>query len=271
MVQMVLGTDMASHFGDQLAFKESVVEAGRKNNGPGGPSAAPVPVTVSTKVKILRMALHISDISNPTKAREISNAWTVRLMGEFFAQGDRERAAGLPISPMCDREATSVPRSQVGFMDVIVRPSFELWFEAPAMTAANPAMRTEVLTQLEENKQYWVEQGRIEKEAAAAANAAGGGGGGLLPRNAGSPQSAVASPAAAAVAVRKPRLVRMGSHASPLPSLAEDDDDLEEIANKARHSISVSGEAADVAAEGALKPLPVLGTPKPAGGAAAGE
>ena len=247
MVQMILGTDMANHFGDQLAFKEGVVEAAKQSSG----GSAPTAVTISTKVKFLRMALHISDISNPTKSRELSDAWTERLMTEFFAQGDREAAAGLPLSPMCDRAATSVARSQVGFMDVIVRPSFELWFEAPQVMKDNPAMRAEVLSLLEANKQFWADKVRAEKELA--------GGGAASPTASPAPvdPSAESEGGDDGVSPSRPLSKLVGSHASPLPSLAEDDnEELEKVVSRTRLSID-QGTAGP-----GLKPLVVLGTPK---------
>jgi 3'5'-cyclic nucleotide phosphodiesterase len=37
-------------------------------------------------------------------------------MEEFFQQGDREREAGLDISPMCDRFNATIEKSQVAFI-----------------------------------------------------------------------------------------------------------------------------------------------------------
>ena len=52
-------------------------------------------------------------------------------MEEFFAQGDRERALGLPISPFMDRTkepvTTTITKCQVGFINVLVRPLLGEW------------------------------------------------------------------------------------------------------------------------------------------------
>ncbi|RWS10685.1 calcium/calmodulin-dependent 3' [Dinothrombium tinctorium] len=40
--------------------------------------------------------------------------------------GDKERELGLPYSPLCDRNTTLVPDSQIGFIDFIVGPSMEV-------------------------------------------------------------------------------------------------------------------------------------------------
>ena len=40
--------------------------------------------------------------------------WTSRCIEEFFVQGDREAEMGLEFSPLCDRNNTMVPQSQIG-------------------------------------------------------------------------------------------------------------------------------------------------------------
>ena len=53
------------------------------------------------------------------------------MLEEFFAQGDRERAAGLPVSPMMDRTSTSHALSQINFIEFIVAPLFsQAWGSA---------------------------------------------------------------------------------------------------------------------------------------------
>ena len=46
-------------------------------------------------------------------------------MAEFFAQGDAEKALGLPVSMNCDRDTVDVNKCQVGFISFIVGPIFE--------------------------------------------------------------------------------------------------------------------------------------------------
>lgn len=51
-------------------------------------------------------------------------------MNEFFQQGDREKAAGLPTSALMDRVTTKIPQAQLGFINVLVRPLLSAWTEA---------------------------------------------------------------------------------------------------------------------------------------------
>ncbi|KAM7406754.1 hypothetical protein PAMA_002797 [Pampus argenteus] len=41
-------------------------------------------------------------------------------------QGDKEVELGLPFSPLCDRKATMIAQSQIGFIDFIVEPTFSV-------------------------------------------------------------------------------------------------------------------------------------------------
>ena len=48
------------------------------------------------------------------KAWDVHHQWTSRCIEEFFVQGDREAEMGLEFSPLCDRNNTMVPQSQIG-------------------------------------------------------------------------------------------------------------------------------------------------------------
>ncbi len=50
--------------------------------------------------------------------------WSLRVLEEFFNQGDREKEEGLPVTPLCDRLTTSLPASQINFLEFIVAPLF---------------------------------------------------------------------------------------------------------------------------------------------------
>ena len=48
------------------------------------------------------------------------------IITEFFNEGDLEKQEGLPVNAMCDRDLVSVPKAQIGFINYVVKPSFEL-------------------------------------------------------------------------------------------------------------------------------------------------
>ncbi|XP_071527973.1 dual specificity calcium/calmodulin-dependent 3',5'-cyclic nucleotide phosphodiesterase 1A-like isoform X3 [Panulirus ornatus] len=107
VIEMVLATDMSSHFQQIKAMK----------------SMLSLPDTSLDKAKSLSLVLHCCDISHPSKSWALHERWTTQLLEEFFRQGDKERELGLPYSPLCDRNNTLVAESQIGFIDFIVDPS----------------------------------------------------------------------------------------------------------------------------------------------------
>ena len=49
------------------------------------------------------------------------------MTNEFWALGDRERAMGIPVSPLCDRDKDrNIPKSQIGFFRFICMPLFSV-------------------------------------------------------------------------------------------------------------------------------------------------
>ncbi|GFQ70179.1 hypothetical protein TNCT_90421 [Trichonephila clavata] len=111
VIDMVLATDMSSHF-QQIKSVKSLINHSDFN---------------IDKSKALSLVLHCCDISHPSKSWELHHKWTMLLMEEFFLQGDKEKALGLPYSPLCDRNTTLIAESQIGFIDFIVAPSMEVF------------------------------------------------------------------------------------------------------------------------------------------------
>ncbi|KAJ9596595.1 hypothetical protein L9F63_012387, partial [Diploptera punctata] len=76
---------------------------------------------------ILQIALKCADISNPCRPWDISRKWSQKVCEEFFRQGDYERQLNLPVTSLCDRQSTSIPKIQAGFFKYVVSPLFEEW------------------------------------------------------------------------------------------------------------------------------------------------
>lgn len=109
VIEMVMSTDMSCHFQQIKTMRNSLSQT---------PSLE--------KVKVLSLVLHAADISHPAKSWLLHERWTQCLMEEFFRQGDKEMELGLPFSPLCDRKATMIAQSQIGFIDFIVEPTFSV-------------------------------------------------------------------------------------------------------------------------------------------------
>uniref|UniRef100_A0A7S0LSS2 PDEase domain-containing protein n=1 Tax=Coccolithus braarudii TaxID=221442 RepID=A0A7S0LSS2_9EUKA len=83
-------------------------------------------ITKKEKTLILKMILKVSDISNVTKGKSYTLAWTERVVQEFFDQGDLEATLSLPVTPMMDRNTACVPKQQIGFYNFVAKPMFEV-------------------------------------------------------------------------------------------------------------------------------------------------
>ena len=57
--------------------------------------------------------VHCADLASPPKPLFLYCKWCNCITEEFFQQGDKERAGGMDISPMCDRYNATVEKSQV--------------------------------------------------------------------------------------------------------------------------------------------------------------
>jgi len=74
----------------------------------------------------LKISLHAADVSNPAKDWSTYRRWTDRLMEEFYAQGDRERAEDRAVTPGFDRQnPVPMPNFQRGFIRGLVLPLYE--------------------------------------------------------------------------------------------------------------------------------------------------
>uniref|UniRef100_A0A0G4I568 PDEase domain-containing protein n=1 Tax=Chromera velia CCMP2878 TaxID=1169474 RepID=A0A0G4I568_9ALVE len=76
-------------------------------------------------LSMLQMILKICDVGHPAKPMKQHERWTALCHEEFWSQGDIERELGLPISPLCDRNAESAKHpaaGQIGFMTFVVSP-----------------------------------------------------------------------------------------------------------------------------------------------------
>jgi len=117
------------------------------------------PLVDTSKVtvqELLIAAIKYADLGHVIKPLEVHIEWTDRITREFWELGDREKNAGVPLSPLCDREKdTSIAKSQVGFIKFVCLPFYEVLGE---LVAPDFQPLGSVLS----NQQHW--QREIEKD-----------------------------------------------------------------------------------------------------------
>jgi len=77
-----------------------------------------------TRKTLIKLILHVSDISNCSKPFRICQVWANKVLEEFFGQGDQERKVGIPVQALNDRDKVNRAFSQVGFIEFLVSPLF---------------------------------------------------------------------------------------------------------------------------------------------------
>ena len=124
MIDAIMHTDMTKHFAMVNAARGLLMENDSSEND--GSDEENRSKKEEASWELLMYMLHLSDISGSGKGPHLFMKWTERVMDEFFLQGDVEAELGLDISPLCDRKTTSIPESQVGFIQYVVLPSYEV-------------------------------------------------------------------------------------------------------------------------------------------------
>ena len=126
MIGFVLATDMVFHFKQFNFLKDKIkeFEIVKGNNRDKVIEAMDEKKFYDYQQDLLEIIVHACDISNPTKPWSIYPFWAEACVSEFFLQGDLEKKLGMKVSQNFDRETTSLPGSQIGFMNFIVAPFF---------------------------------------------------------------------------------------------------------------------------------------------------
>jgi hypothetical protein len=127
IVDMILATDMAFHTRIYTSMKlKAEKHSLEKGNIDPLVKNLDSSAKFDAKQEILNYTLHAADLSHNVKSFEVTQKWTKLVMNEFWEQGDLERKEELPISFNCDRYTASVPKGQIGFLNGIIIPTFQL-------------------------------------------------------------------------------------------------------------------------------------------------
>ena len=121
----ILGTDMTAHF-SQIKDVQAFHAANGEEIQPftsGKTDVVPSPfLDAEKRLFMMVISLHCADISNPYKNFPSCKKWAEMIVVEFCEQGDREKAEGLEVSPMCDRTSLNLYNMQMGFIEFVVAP-----------------------------------------------------------------------------------------------------------------------------------------------------
>jgi hypothetical protein len=101
----------------------------------------------------MQCILKMADISNV--AREWDGpgySWSCLVSQEFFNQGDAMRQYSMEVAPFLDRNATTIGKNSISFIDHVAMPLFV------ALGKLFPEFQREVVSVLAANRLRWVEE-----------------------------------------------------------------------------------------------------------------
>jgi hypothetical protein len=133
VIEAVLATDMAMH--SKLIGTVSSKYVSRSNFDSDSQTQFSMSSYISenndsnkqeVQQDLINFILHAVDIGHAAKPFELELKWADLVTMEFHNQGDTEKKLGLPISFLCDRTTSNLPASQVGFINGIVLPTFQI-------------------------------------------------------------------------------------------------------------------------------------------------
>lgn len=136
MTKMIIATDMALHFEYINKFKTLMEEKDPDFD------------KEENKTFVMSMWVHVADLTNPAKEWDESYKWALLVYEEFFVQGDKEKELGLPVGDLNDRQNINLAKSQLGFMDFIIKPTLETFELLLPKISKN-------IKQLKENRERW--------------------------------------------------------------------------------------------------------------------
>ncbi len=110
IIEIVIGTDLTRHFEDMQRFE----------------SQLPLQKTETRHRSILSATIvHAADIGSVIKEWDVYRKWIDMLFIEFYQQGDVEKSLGLEVASFMDRDVSSPPQAQKGFINYIVQPLYK--------------------------------------------------------------------------------------------------------------------------------------------------
>mmetsp|Transcript_45854 Transcript_45854/g.106584 ORF Transcript_45854/g.106584 Transcript_45854/m.106584 type:complete len:890 (+) Transcript_45854:131-2800(+) len=143
IIEAILHTDMGKHQGLvkdlQLMYQMNAEHFGivggtgsmSLRSDSGEKDGAAVFNQASSKPVVMNTIVHAADVSNPCRAWPVTKAWAMQCLEEFFSQGDQEKALGIPVQFLNDRDKVNRPNSQIGFIEFMIAPfvsiQIKLW------------------------------------------------------------------------------------------------------------------------------------------------
>jgi len=123
LITAILHTDVTKH--NEMVKELSLMYQMNSEPFDSAQPASAITASPANVQLVVNMFLHLADISNPMKPWALCERLAHLCLDEFFAQGDLEKEAGLPVQMLNDRDKVNRPNSQVGFIEFVITPLVE--------------------------------------------------------------------------------------------------------------------------------------------------
>ena len=143
IIECIISTDPAVHFEYVTKLSSKVDSDSKAWNRDDA----------AQRLLLMKAIIKMADISNV--ARQWDRAgfeWSRRVTQEFFDQGDRQKQLGQEVAAFLDREATTVYKNSMNFIDFFAAPLFN------NLGKLDPLFQEEVVTILLRNRKKWEQE-----------------------------------------------------------------------------------------------------------------
>merc|ERR1719217_1229399 len=124
IINAILHTDVTKH-NDMMKELAMLYQMNSEAFDESVMSPSVIEVLQSNQQLSINALLHGADVGNPMKPWELAHRLAYLCVDEFFAQGDLEKAAGIPVQMLNDRDKVNRPNSQIGFIEFVIAPLAE--------------------------------------------------------------------------------------------------------------------------------------------------
>lgn len=157
---MVIATDMANHNASLNILRHITdkIDVTSQGVNPNNMSNELDDLRKNSKVFLLGQALHIADITNPSRDWHVCQRWIDLVFREFFAQGDLERQMNMPISMLMDKQTTNIAVSQINFINFVVEPTLTIFGKlcrGVKQVDSNNQQEQPLIARVFENRERW--------------------------------------------------------------------------------------------------------------------
>jgi len=157
LISSILGTDMSKHQDILSKFKNRLFSSASSSSGEAITMVRhPQQWDPNERIDLLVLLLKTADICNISRPTVVVERWAHHLIDEWSQQSDLEKTKKVPLTVWMDRRNIDLCKVQVGFIDGVGRPLFQLLAE---YFPEEPELQM-LVSSIDKNREFWVKKPR---------------------------------------------------------------------------------------------------------------